>query len=92
MRRRRPEEGELLGAIAELVDDGFASRADLATRLRQFGRRDLAKGYSRLATRGLVLERRAPNGGIYLALTGEGWKALEEAELRPGPRSGRSRS
>jgi hypothetical protein len=92
MRRRRPEDPELLGAIAELVDDGFASRGALATRLRQFSRRDLTKSYGRLATRGLVLERRGPDGATYLALTGEGWRALEGAELSSGPRSGRSRS
>jgi hypothetical protein len=91
--RRRPEEPELLGAIAELVDDGFASLGELATRLRQFGRRDLTKGYQRLAKRGMVLERRGPDGGIYLALTGEGWQALRDGVgVSPPPRSGRSRS
>jgi hypothetical protein len=76
MRRRRPDERELLAAIAELVDDGFASRAELAARLPRLGRRDLVKSYGRLAARGLVLERRAPDGGTYLALSGEGWRAL----------------
>jgi hypothetical protein len=91
--RRRPEDTELLSAIADLVDDGFAALGELATCLRQFGRRDLTKGYLRLAKRGLVLERRAPNGGIYLALTGEGWQALRDgAGVSPPPRSDRSRS
>jgi hypothetical protein len=92
MWRRRPEEHELLGAIAETVDDGFASRTALAMRLRQYSRRDLTRAYGRLATRGLVLERRAPDGGTYLALTAEGWRALRSAELRPESRSASSRS
>jgi hypothetical protein len=79
MRRRRPEDHELLETIAELVDDGFASRAALAARLRKLGRRELAKAYGRLASRGLVLERRGPDGATYLALSGEGWRALRGA-------------
>ncbi len=78
MRRRRPDEHELLAAIVDLVDDGFATRSALAARLPRFSRRDLTKAYGRLASRGLVLERRGPDGATYLALTGEGWRALEE--------------
>jgi hypothetical protein len=79
----RPAEHELLEAIVEIADDGFASRAALAARLPKFGRRDLTKACGRLASRGLVLERRAPDGGTYLALTGEGWRALRGAAEAP---------
>ncbi len=73
---KSPGEGALLGAIVELADDGFASRAELAARLPRLSRRDLTKAYGRLARQGLVLERRAPDGAIYLALTGEGWRVV----------------
>jgi hypothetical protein len=76
VRRRRIEDRELLAAIAEVADDGFAPRRRLKASFPRAGQRDLAKAGSRLARRGLVLERRGPDGAIYLALTGEGWRAL----------------
>lgn len=33
----------------------------------------------RAARRGLVLERRGPDGQVYLALTAEGWRALRSS-------------
>jgi hypothetical protein len=76
MRRPRIDQGELLAAVVDLGDDGFVPRRALATRFPRHGERDLVKATQRLARSGLLLERRAPDGAIYLALSGEGWRQL----------------
>lgn len=79
MRRAKVEPEELLAAIAEAVDDGFCSLAALVPRFRKLGHRDLLRLQKRAARRGLILERRGPDGQIYLALTSEGWRALRSS-------------
>jgi hypothetical protein len=79
MRKAKVEPEELLAAIAEMVDDGFCPVAALATRFRKLGRRDLARLQKRVARRGLILERRGPDGQVYLALSGEGRRALRSS-------------
>lgn len=76
MRRAKVEPGELLAAIAEAVDDGFCPASALATRFPKLSHRDLVRVRGRAARHGLVLERRGPDGQVYLALTTEGWRAL----------------
>jgi hypothetical protein len=41
--------------------------------------RDLVRSRKRAVRLGLLLERRGPDGRIYLALTSEGWEALRSA-------------
>jgi hypothetical protein len=77
-RRRRPSDEEILAAIVELADDGFCERRELALRLRGFGERDLMKSIARAGRRNLILERRVPDGRVYLALTSEGWAVQRE--------------
>jgi hypothetical protein len=79
MRRARVEPEDLLAAIAEAVDDGFCPVSKLASRFPRLGHRDLVRLQGRAARRGLVLERRGPDGQIYLALTAEGWRALRSS-------------
>jgi hypothetical protein len=67
---------EVLEAIVEEADDGFCSRAKLIRRFPKLGERDLRRSIRRAATLGLVLERRGPDGGLYVALSGEGWDLL----------------
>jgi hypothetical protein len=74
--RKRIEPEAVLSAIAAIADDGFAPRHALGPRFPRHGERDLVKTSQRLARSGLLLERRGPDGGIYLALTGEGWREL----------------
>jgi hypothetical protein len=79
MRRAKVEPEELLAAIAEAVDDGFCPASALATRFPKLGHRDLVRLRARAVRRGLVLERRGPDGRVYLALTAEGWRALRSS-------------
>jgi hypothetical protein len=79
MRRAKVEPLSLLAAIAETVDDGFCPIATLAQRFPKLGRRDLRRLQNRAARRGLVMERRGPDGRLYLALTSEGWQELRSS-------------
>jgi hypothetical protein len=78
---KRTEPEELLAAIAEAVDDGFCPISTLVPRFPKLSRRDLVQLRGRALRRGLVLERRGPDGQAYLALTSEGWRALRSARL-----------
>jgi hypothetical protein len=79
MKRRKIESEELLAAIAMEVDDGFCPASALASHFPKLGHRDLVRLWARAVRRGLLLERRGPDGRVYLALTGEGWEALRSS-------------
>ena len=81
MMQRRLKGDDLLRAIAAVADDGFTTAAELHPRLPRVSRRDLERGLSRAANRGLILLRRAPGGRRYPALSGEGWEALRAARV-----------
>jgi hypothetical protein len=76
MRRQLAPEEEILKAVVELADDGFCLRRELVPRFRGLGERELRKSIARAERHGLLLERRGPDGRLYLALTGEGWESL----------------
>ena len=79
MKRKKIEPEELLAAIAEAVDDGFYPASALALRFPKIGHRDLVRLRARAVRRGHLLERRGPDGQVYLALTSEGWRALRSS-------------
>jgi hypothetical protein len=79
MRRKRIEPEELLAAIADEVDDGFCSASSLIPRFPKLSHRDLVRLRGQAVRRGLLLERRGPDGRAYLALTSEGWRALRSS-------------
>lgn len=75
MSRRKPlpTPEEIVAAIVALADDGFCRRGELAQRFPGLGERDLRRAVRRAIARGLVLERRGPDGGFHLTVTSEGW-------------------
>jgi hypothetical protein len=72
-RSRLPEAEDILAAIVDLTDDGFCRRSELALRFPGLGERDLRRAVRRAIARGLVLERRGPEGAFHLSLSSEGW-------------------
>jgi hypothetical protein len=76
VRRRLATVEEVLSAIAEAADDGYCPRHALQARLPGLGERDLRRSLRRVVARGLAIERRGPDGGLYLALSSEGWDLL----------------
>lgn len=79
MRKTKTEPEQLVSAIAEAVDDGFYRASDLKSCFPKLGHRDLVRLRGRAVRGGLLLERRGPDGQIYLALTAEGWRALRSS-------------
>jgi hypothetical protein len=79
MKRKKAEPEELLVAIAEAVDDGFCPSSTLISHFPRLGHRELVRLRERAVRRGLILERRGPDGQIYVALTSEGWRALRSS-------------
>jgi hypothetical protein len=76
MRRQLVPVEEILKAVVDLADDGFCLRRELVPRFRGHGERELRKSIARTVRQGMLLERRGPDGRLYLALTGEGWESL----------------
>ncbi len=78
-KKRKTEPEELLATIAEAVDDGFCPASSLVPRFPKLSHRDLVRLRGQALRRGLPLERRGPDGQVYLALTSEGWRALRSS-------------
>jgi hypothetical protein len=79
MRKKKNDPEELLMVIAEAVDDGFCPASSLVSRFPKRSHRDLVRLRGQAVRRGLLLERRGPDGQAYLALTSEGWRALRSS-------------
>lgn len=79
MKRKQAEPKDLLAVVAAAVDDGFLAASALTSRFPRLGYRDLVRLRGRAVRSGLLLERRGPDGQIYLALTSEGWRALRSS-------------
>lgn len=78
-----PSDEEILRAIVALGDDGFVPRHQLVARFRGQGERDMRRAIGRSARRGLVLERKDPEGRSFVAVSTEGWQALRSGEFEP---------
>ena len=78
-----PSDEEILRAIVDLGDDGFVPRHRLVARFRGQGERDMRRAIGRSARRGLVLERKDPEGRNFVAVSSEGWEALRSGSFKP---------
>jgi len=78
-----PSDEEILRAIVALGDDGFVPRHLLVLRFRGQGEREMRRAIGRSARRGLVLERKDPAGGRFLAVSSEGWELLRSGNFEP---------
>jgi hypothetical protein len=78
-----PSDEEILRAIVALGDDGFVPRHQVVLRFRGEGEREMRRAIARSARRGLVLERKDPEGRSFLAVSAEGWAALRSGEFEP---------
>jgi hypothetical protein len=78
-----PSDQEILRAIVALADDGFVPRHRVVLRFRGQGERDMRRAIGRSARRGLVLERRDPEGRSFLAVSSEGWELLRSGDFEP---------
>jgi hypothetical protein len=66
----------VLGAIVELAGDGYCLLSELLPSLPRRTHADRRRALTRSVNRGLVIERRGPDGRVHVALASEGWRHL----------------
>jgi hypothetical protein len=75
--RKRINDEDVLEAIVELCGDGYCLVADVLPLLAsRFSHADRRRAVHRSVNRGLVLQRRGPDGREHVALASEGWRLL----------------
>jgi hypothetical protein len=76
MALKRITDEDVLSSIVELAGDGYCLVAELLHLLPKRTHADRRRALNRSVNRGLVLERRAPDGRAYVAVASEGWRQL----------------
>jgi hypothetical protein len=86
---KRITDEDVLSAIVDLAGDGYCLVPDLILVLPKRTHADRRRALNRAVNRGLVLERRGPDGRIHVALASEGWRELraQAAWTAPARRS-----
>jgi hypothetical protein len=79
MKLPRITDEDVLAAIVELAGDGYCPVAALLPELPRRSHADRRRALTRSVNRGLLLERRAPDSRLHVAVTSEGWRRLREA-------------
>jgi len=76
---RRITDEDVLQAIRDVAGDGYCLAADLLPSLPKLGHADRRRALHRSVSRGLVLQRRGPDGREHVAIASEGWRQLRAA-------------
>jgi hypothetical protein len=76
-RPKRITDEDVLAAIVELAGDGYCLSAEVLPRFpSRFSHSDRRRAIYRAVNRGLVIQRRGPDGREHVALASEGWRLL----------------
>jgi hypothetical protein len=70
---------DVLAAVEELAGDGYCLAIDLLPSLPKLSHADRRRAVHRCVSRGLLFQRRGPDGREYVALASEGWRVLRAA-------------
>jgi hypothetical protein len=76
---KRITDEDVLAAIVDQAGDGYCLIADVLPSLPKSGHADRRRALNRSVNRGLVLERRGPDGRMHVAVASEGWRQLRAA-------------
>jgi hypothetical protein len=76
VRRKRITDEDVLAAIEDRAGDGYCPAADLLPSLPKLTHADRRRALHRAVNRGLVIQRRGPDGRQYVAIASEGWRQL----------------
>jgi hypothetical protein len=80
MALKRITEEDVLAAIVELCGDGYCLVADVLPLFpSRFSHADRRRAVHHSVNRGLVLQRRGPDGREHVAIASEGWRRLRAA-------------
>ena len=77
-RFKRITDDDVLQAIDALTGDGYCLAADVLPQLPRRSHADRRRALHRSVGRGLVIQRRGPDGRSYVAIASEGWRLLRE--------------
>jgi hypothetical protein len=76
---KRITDDDVLSSIVELAGDGYCLVADVLPSLPSRSHADRRRAVQRSINRGLVIQRRGPDGRAYVAVASEGWRQLRAA-------------
>jgi hypothetical protein len=76
---KRITDDDVLAAIVDRAGDGYCLIADVLPSLPRLRHADRRRAVHRAVGRGLVLERRGPDGRMHVAVASEGWRQLRAA-------------
>jgi predicted SPOUT superfamily RNA methylase MTH1 len=76
---KRITDDDVLSSIVELAGDGYCLVADVLPSLPRRSHADRRRAVHRSINRGLVIQRRGPDGRAYVAVASEGWRQLRAA-------------
>jgi hypothetical protein len=77
MTAKRITDEEVLRAIVEFAGDGYCLTADLLPLFPgRFSHADRRRALHRAINRGLVIQRRGPDGREHVTVASEGWRQL----------------
>jgi hypothetical protein len=76
MAGKRITDEDVLAAIVDLAGDGYCLVPELIPVLPKRTHADRRRALNRAVNKGLVLERRGPDGRMHVALASEGWREL----------------
>jgi hypothetical protein len=76
MAPKRITDEDVLKAIVERAGDGYCPAADILPSLPRRSHADRRRALHRAVNRGLVIQRRGPDGRAHVAVSSEGWRQL----------------
>ena len=76
MASKRITDEDVLGSIVELAGDGYCLIADVLPSLPKRTHADRRRALHRTMNRGLLIQRRGPDGRTYVTISSEGWRQL----------------
>jgi hypothetical protein len=71
---KRITDEEVLAAIVGRAGDGYCLIADLLPSLPKLSHADRRRAAHRSVNRGLLIQRRGPDGRAWVAVSSEGWR------------------
>jgi hypothetical protein len=78
MALKRITDEDVLEAIVAVAGDGFCHASEVLPSLPKRTHADRRRAVHRATNRGLVIQRRGPDGREHVAIASEGWRQLRE--------------